>query len=128
MFANLVWSLWGKSTAASFRVGMWFVRLSSYKLCRSYNSVDSGRWSIAHWSSEDCPLDDRLRAEYSELIRSLLWFAAEPASGYVGAGCIPWSQHALIVELVANHWSGGRTVAVVALIAEVMAAEDLVVG
>ena len=128
MFANLVLSVWGWSTGAAFRVGMWFVRLSSYKLCRSYNDKSNGRWSIHHWSSEDCRLDDRLCKEYSDMIRSLLWFVAEPTSSHVGAGCIPWSQHALIVELVANHWSGGRTVAVVGLIAEVMAAEDLVIS
>jgi hypothetical protein len=125
MFAKLVWAAWGWSTAASFRVGMWFVRLSSYRLCRSYNSVDNGRWSIDHWSREEGRLNAADRVQYSEFVRSLLWFVAEPHMG--AAGAVPWSQHALIVELLANRWSGGHAADLVALVAEVMAAEDLVV-
>jgi len=126
MFEKLVWAAWGWSTGASFRVGMWFVRLSSYRLCRSYNSVDSGRWSIDHWSWEEGRLNAVDRAEYSEFVRSLLWFVAEPAQS-PAKGAVPWSQHALIVELLANRWSGGRAADLVALVDEVMAAEDLVV-
>jgi len=125
MFEKLVWAAWGWSTGAAFRVGMWFVRLSSYRLCRSYNSVDSGRWSIDHWSRESSRLSVEDRAQYSEFVRSLLWFFAEP--GFDSAGAVPWSQHALIVELLANRWSGGRSAVVVALVDEVMVAEDLVV-
>ena len=72
MFEKLVWAAWGWSTGASFRVGMWFVRLSSYRLCRSYNSVDSGRWSIDHWSRESGRLSVEDRAQYSEFVRSFL--------------------------------------------------------
>ena len=118
-----IWCVWTTVMNTAFHIGMWFVRKSSYSLQRTTDSKGS-YWNIHHWSKYDTKLDADSRARYTERLRDFLWFLAEPDIGH--AGCIPYAQHALLVELVANQWSGGRNSAVVALIDEVMAAEDLV--
>ena len=124
MFVNLVFSTWARVTRTIFRIGMWFVRLSAYSLARNTNSVGT-QWEVRHWTYYTCPLKDECLNRYTTQIRDMLWFLAEPHPDH--AGSIPWSQHALLIEMVASHWSGGRNVAVVQLVADVMAAEDLVV-
>jgi len=116
--------IWNTITSTAFRLGMWLIRKSSYSLQRTTDSSGT-YWNIHHWSKYTSKLDSVSRDEYAKTIREFLWFIAEPASG--NAGCIPHTQHAILVELIAGRWCGGRTAAVVALIDEVMAEEDLVI-
>jgi len=119
-----IWCVWNTINNTVFRLGMWFLRMSSYTLLRTTNSSGT-YWNIHHWSKYDGNLDSVSRNEYAEKIRNFLWFIAEPDGRH--AGCIPHTQHAILVELVAGRWCGGRTAAVVALIDEIMAEEDLVI-
>lgn len=116
--------LWNTVTNTAFRLGMWLIRKSSYSLQRTTDSSGT-YWNIHHWSKYTSKLDSTSRDEYAKTIREFLWFIAEPASG--NAGCIPHTQYAILVELIAGRWCGGRTASVVALIDEVMAEEDLVI-
>lgn len=120
--ANFLFRLWGLYTGSLFRVGMWLVRCSSYRLCRSSTTG----WRVEHWSSDDCKLDSESRDRYAADLKVMLWAIAEP--GWDTAGQIPLAQYMLLKELVASIWTGGRTVAVVALIDEVMAEENLIVA
>ena len=121
MPSRFLFRVWSFFTSSLFRVGMWLVRLSNHSLCHSSTSG----WRISHWSEYTCPLKGECRDRYAADIKVFLWACAEPHPDH--AGSIPWSQHALLVELLANIWSGGRTVAVLALLDEVMAAEDLII-
>jgi len=123
MFARVLFRSWSVLTGSLFRVGMWFVRLSNHRLCRS----SSSGWRVEHWSSDLCPLRAEDRDRYAADLKVFLWALAEP-SAHGHAGDVPLAQYLLLKELVSTIWSGGRTVAVVALIDEVMAAEDLVVA
>ena len=120
MPSRFPFQVWSFFTTALFRVGMWFIRLSNHSLCHSSNDG----WRVGHWSEYTCPLTGDCRDRYAADLKVMLWACAEPHPNHEGA--IPLAQYLLLKELVANIWSGGRTVAVVALIDEVMAAEDLV--
>jgi hypothetical protein len=119
--SKFLFRVWGLYSGTLFRLGMWLVRCSSYRLCLSSNNG----WSIEHWTSDDCKLDADSRARYAADLKVMLWAIAEP--GWDTAGQIPLAQYMLLKEMVASIWTGGRTVAVVALIDEVMAEEDLIV-
>jgi hypothetical protein len=126
MLSRILFSSWGLLTGSLFRVGMWLVRLSNHRLCHSFDAQGS-RWHVEHWTSDDCPLRAEDRDRYAADLKVFLWALAEP-SAHGHAGDVPLAQYMLLKELVANIWTGGRTVAVVALIDEVMAAEDLVIA
>lgn len=120
-FTRFVFMVTGNIKALLFRSGMVLVRASNWDL--QLSSIHG--WQIDHWSQHKCPLTGDCRERYAEQIRSVVWLCAEPAMDH--AGSIPEPQYILIKELFANVWSGGRTVAVLALIDEIMAEEDVVV-
>lgn len=123
LFTRSVFAVTGFVKGLLFRIGMSFVRASNWGL----SLCSTNGWKVSHWSEYNCPLTGDCRERYASQIREVLWLCAEP-SGCEGNGCIPWSQYALIKELFAGVWSGGRTVAVLALIEEIMAEEGLTVS
>jgi len=126
MLSRILFSSWGLLTGSLFRVGMCLVRLSSHSL-EHRTDANGSFWRVGHWSEHTCPLKGDCRDRYAADLKIMVWALAEPSChGY--AGDIPAAQYALLKELVSNIWSGGRTVAVLALLDEVIAAEDLFVA
>ena len=115
LFTRSVFAVTGFVRSWLFRIGMSLVKASNWGLALSSTTG----WEVSHWSQYKCPLTSDCRERYASSIREVLWLAAEPAMDH--AGSIPWTQYVLIKELFANVWSGGRTVAVLALIEEIMA-------
>ena len=60
-----------------------------------------------------------------EMLRSLLWFFAEPCNDPVFAGVLPARQWALLSELLAHRWSGGASNVLLAFVRELAARELL---
>ena len=124
MIAKIIWGVSGTITRTAFRVGMWFARLSEYGLTRSHTASGSS-WHVSHWSQEKGKLVGECRVEEAGKLRTFLWYLAEPHPEH--AGSIPAHQYQLLIALVVGTWHGGRTPAVLELLAEVMLAEDLIV-
>lgn len=121
-YARFLFCSWSVLTGSLFRIGLWFIRLSNHSLCLSSTTG----WHVDHWTSHLGTIRGEDRERYAADLKVFLWALAEPSVSD-HAGGIPLGQYLLLKELVANIWSGGRTVAVIALIDEVMAEEDLVI-
>lgn len=121
MTHRILFGIWGNVMLAVFNVGMFFVRITNYRL---YWSSTTG-WGINRADCDDCKLDRDSYDKHAEMMSNFIWFLAEPHPGHAGA--IPGSQFKLLQQLIIGSWHGGRTADVLKCLDETMIKEDVIV-
>ena len=118
---RILFGIWGNTMFVLFKVGMFFIRITNYRL---YHSSTTG-WGVDRLDRDDCKLDSASYKQHAEMMSHFIWFLSEPHPTH--AGGIPGAQYELLKQLVIGSWHGGRTADVLKCLEETMIREDVVV-